>query len=253
MKSQKTTSKIRPWYDRIFDRVELVNTNPRLAPYLDVDKFSQYQTNVMLKLIGQGLPLTPPKELKAITPEKLGLLLGQQCATIYALGECFQGLDDPEIMEQAKKAAKDLRKQRHVPGVKSVLHAANVGGMMIEQLVNHFPKFEKNLHAAFKAALDQPNYQEAVEFFRGFAKGITKPALKDGQIAGRTTATTLQMKMFMHAEQAAKMKSVRQLRAFLLENGLTEGTLGDEERLQKLCTRLGYAPGRKQSRSHQKE
>jgi hypothetical protein len=34
--------------------------------------------NVVAKLVSQGMPLTPLKELKAMTPEKLGLLLGQQ-------------------------------------------------------------------------------------------------------------------------------------------------------------------------------
>jgi hypothetical protein len=78
MQPKKKTAIRVSWYERIWNKIELVNTNPELAPYLDVDKFPQYQVNLMSKLIGQGLPLTPTKELKIITPEKLGLVLGQQ-------------------------------------------------------------------------------------------------------------------------------------------------------------------------------
>jgi hypothetical protein len=254
MKNKKKTSKpLTTWFEQIWERVELVNTNPELAPYLDVDKFPQYQVNVVAKLIGQGLPLTPPKELKTMTPEKLGLVLGQQCATLYALGEYFQSLgDNPKTVKQGKEALEILRKQRHVPGVSSALHSARVLEMMAQELEKHFPKFEKNVHAAFKAALDQPNYQEAVEFFRGFATGLSKPGIKGGKLVRRTKATPLQMKMFMHPEQVAEMKNVKQLRGFLLKNGFTEETLGDDERLQKFCTRIGYAPGKRGRPSIQK-
>jgi len=245
MKIKKKTRPPRLWYERIFDRVELVNTKPELAPYLDVDQLPKYQANVLAKLVGQGLPLTPPRTLKTLTPKKLGQLLGQQCATLHALGEQLQSLDDPEKIKQAAATAEALTQQSQMPGVSNVLHAAQITGMMLEQLLQHIPQFEKTVQAAVKAALDQPNYQEAVEFFRGFAQGMTKPGLKDGKLVGQTDATMLQLKMFMLPEAAAKKKNVAEWRAFLLENGETEATLGDEERLQKFCQRIGYAPGKR--------
>jgi hypothetical protein len=246
MKEKKQTSQALTWFERIWERVGLVNTNPELAPYLDVDKWPRYQVNVIAKLIGQGLPLTPPKELKTMTPKKLGLLLGQQCATLYALGEYFQSLQsDVEAVERGKENVKALRTQRHLPGVSSALHSGRILGMMIQELVKYVPRFQGIVHGAFKGALDQPKYQEALEFFQGFATGLSKPGFKDGTLVRPTRATPLQMKMFMHPEQVAEMKNVRELRAFLLKSGFTEETLGDDERLQKFCTRLGYAPGKR--------
>jgi hypothetical protein len=251
MKAKMKPAIPRTWYEQIWDKIELVNTNPELAPYLDVDKLPEYQINVTAKLIGQGLPLTPPKELKIITPEKLGRILGQQCATLYELGKQFEPLGNPESVKQAEKAVEFFTKHEQVPGVGSLLQGANVAGMLVLELAKGFPRFEKNVHAAFKAALDQHSHQEAIEFFRGYAHGLANPGIKDGKLRRRTDATTLQSKMFIHAEAIAKMKTVNELRAFLLENGFTEQTLGNDERLQKFCTRLGFAPGKHKAKKKQ--
>ena len=253
MKKTKTIRKRRTWYEQAWSKVELVNTNPELEPYLNADKFPDYQAKAVSKLIGQGLSLTPLKELKTMTPQKLGLVLGQQCATAYHLGEHCKRLADPIAVKQTKASVAVLRKNRHVPGVSSVLHSARIAGMMLQEYAKDFPRFEKHLHATFKAALDQPSYQEAVEFFGGFAKGLTNPALKNGNLVRSTAATTLQMKMFFHTEHAAEMKNVDEWRAFLLKNGETEETLGDPERLKKFCSRLGYAPGKKKKNSRKKK
>ena len=251
MKTNEKPANSQSWYEQIWNKIELANTNPNLAPYLDVDKLPEYQVNVVAKLIGQGLPLTPPRELKTMTPEKLGLVLGQQCATLYELGKQLEPLGNPEAVKQAEKTTEFLTKNQQVPGVESLLQAASVSGMMILELVKHASKFEKKVHAAFKAALNQTNHQEAIEFFRGYAHGLATPGIKDGKLARRTDATTLQMKMFIHSEQIAKMKTVRELRAFLLKNGFTEETLGDDERLQKFCSRLGFAPGKHKAKAKQ--
>lgn len=242
MKTKKNpkTGGARSWYERIWQRVELSNTNPKLAPYLDVKQFPGYQANVTAALISQSMTLTPVKKLKAMTPEKLGLVLGQKCANFYALGDEKQVAN----LQRAKLQLEALKKHSDEPSIDSALHALGVAEAMYEELAKDFPQFEKTVHAAFKAALKQPNYQEAVQFFRGFAKGIAKPGLKDGRLAGQTDATPLQLKMFLHPKEAAQMKTVGELRGFLLKNGFTEQTLGDETRLQKFCTRIGYAPGK---------
>jgi hypothetical protein len=188
MKSKSQTVIPCTWYERIWNKIELVNTNPDLAPYLDVDKFPEYQVNVTAKLMSQGLPQTPVKELKTITPEKLGLVLGQQCATLYELGKQFEPLGKPEAVNQVEKTVEFYTKNQQVPGVESLLQGANVAGMLILELVKHLPKFEKKVHAAFKAALDQPSHQEAIEFFRGFAHGLANPGIRDGKLSRRTDA-----------------------------------------------------------------
>ncbi len=248
MNSKEKPTNPESWYERIWNKIELINTNPALAPYLDIDKLPQYQVNVMAKLIGQGLPLSPPKELKVITPEKLGLVLGQQCATFYELGKQMQSLDNPTNIKQAEKTVELFTKNKQIPGVESLLQAANIAGMLVLELTKHFPKFEKNVHEAFRAALDQGSHQEAIEFFRGYAHGLANPGIKDGKLKRRTTATTLHSKMFVHAKEIAKMKNVKELRAFLLKNGFTDAMLGDDERLQKTCTRLGFAPGKRKQK-----
>jgi hypothetical protein len=105
MKEKKKTRPLLTWFEQIWEKVELVNTNPELSQYLDVDKFSGYQLKVTAKLIGQALPLTPPKQLKTMTPEKLGRVLGQQCATLHSLGEYFQSLgNNLETVRRGKEA-----------------------------------------------------------------------------------------------------------------------------------------------------
>jgi hypothetical protein len=82
----KTGGKL-SWYEQIWARMELRNTNPKLAPYFDVKQFPDYLANVTASLISQSMPLAPIKKLKVMTPEKLGLVLGQKCANLYALGD----------------------------------------------------------------------------------------------------------------------------------------------------------------------
>ena len=213
---------------------------------MDVDQFQPYQASVTAKLISQSMPLIPVNELKTMTPRKLGLVLGQQCANSYAIGEYLQSLaSNAEAQKKGKANLKVLRTQRHVPGVSSTLHGLNTAEKMILELQKNFPKFEENLHAAFRAALDQPSHQEATEFFNGYASGLSNPGIKDGKIKNPTKAIKLQLKMFLHTEQAAEMKTVAELRAFLLKSGFTEDELGDDERLQKFCHRIGYAPGKR--------
>ena len=235
-----------PWYEQIWDRMGLENTNSELSPYLDVDKFQPYQAKVVTKLIGQTLTKTPIQELKTMTPRKLGLVLGQQCATLYTLGDYLQSLvSNPESIKRGKANLKALRSQRHISGVSSVLHAGRIAEKMFCELEKNFPKFEETVHAAFRAALNQTSYHEAAEFFNGYAAGFSKPSIKDGKLVGMTSATKLQLKMFMHTEQAAECRNVKELRTLLLKNGFTEDELGDDERLQKFCHRIGYAPGKR--------
>jgi hypothetical protein len=241
MKTKTKTNRPHAWYEKIFKNVALINRNPELAPYLNKETFSPYHTNVARKLINQSRPLTPSKDLEMPTPEKVGLLLGQFCANIYAL-------KDPQtlqVLEQERQELKLLRTQSHIPGVRSRLHEARVNRMMSDQFEKELPRLKEKIQAGLQAALDQPNRQEAAEFYDGFARGLAKPGLKHGKLAGHTEATPLQMKMFMHWEEAANMKSVEEWRAFLLKHGETEETLGDPERLKKFCNRVGYAPGKK--------
>ena len=51
--------------------------------------------------------------------------------------------------------------------------------------------------------------------------------------------------MLFHWQAIDRLSSVPKLRIFLLENGLTEAVVGDISRLRRLCTRIGYTPGKR--------
>jgi len=241
MKNEQIRKVPPTWYKKILAALPLVNKNPELAVYLNKEESPEYRKKVRAKLVAQSQPNAPSINQETVTPEKLGRHLGQKCANLYAL-------KDPKTLAAAKQEAqrlKQLRTQRHLPGVSSELHALRINEMVVKQFKKDLPRFEKKVQAAFQTALAQPNHQEAVAFFKGFAKGLEKPGLKDGKLAGETKATPLQMKMFLHTEQAAEMRSVDDWREFLLKNGETEETLGDPERLRKFCFRIRYAPGKK--------
>ena len=107
------------------------------------------------------------------------------------------------------------------------------------------PQFKNKVEQTFKAALDRGKYQEALDFFRGFAEGFAIKGFSYGKIVRKTCATDLHLNMFMRAQKFKKFGGVPELRAFLLQNGFTEETLGDDSRLQKYCTRIKYAPGKR--------
>ena len=189
-----------------------------------------------------------------MTPEKLGLFLGQKQANLYGMKDYFRSLaKDPQAVERGKENKRKMEQQAHIPAVANDLEAMRVLELMVKDFLKALPLYERNVQDAFKAALDQPNYQEAVEFFRGFASGLATQGFKDGRIVRTTEATDLHLRMFMQSQKVKEFKSVVELRAFLLQNGFTEETLGDDERLQKYCYRVGYAPGKRGRPSKQRK
>ena len=239
----------RTWYQRIWEKQDLTNTNPKLEPFLNPDKFPKFQANATIQLTRQLLPLTPPKELVIMTPEKLGMVLGQKQANLYGMKDYFQSLaKEPQAIERGKAVKREMEQQAHIPEVANNLELLHIVGMFVNEFNKSLPRFKRNIQDAFKAALVQPNYQEAVEFFRGFAKGLATQGFNDGKIVRNTPATDLHLNMFMRSQKFKKFRTVKELRAFLLQNGFTQDTLGDDSRLQKYCTRVGYAPGKKRRR-----
>lgn len=242
MKRQKLKAPPSKWYEVILENSALANKNPELSPYLDAEKFSESQMHVAAKLVSQSLPLTPLKELANITTKKLGLLMGQQEAN-------FQALSFPETLlelQEAKSLLNPLRKKDIFQGGGgSSLHTLRITEAAMVQLKTQAPIFKATLQKTYQAATSQPDHQEAIDFFRGFSKGLSRPGIKDGKLVGRTKATDLQLKFFLHTEQVAECRNVSELRALLLKNGFTKETLGDDELLQKFCRRIGYAPGRR--------
>ena len=84
-----------------------------------------------------------------------------------------------------------------------------------------------------------------MEFFQGFAEGVSKPGFKSGKFAQATDATPIYLTMWMHWQKVDRLSSVPALKNFLVKSGLSESMVGDISRLRKLCTRIGYAPGKR--------
>src|ERR1017187_668042 len=92
------------WYELVFETTDLTAKNPALEPYVRVEHYPEWLMNVMAELSRQGLHLSPAKDMNPVTPKKLGLLLGQKCANLYAIGNQVQaaGIDRPEGFKMAR-------------------------------------------------------------------------------------------------------------------------------------------------------
>lgn len=234
------------WRERVFETTDLNFSNPKLDPYLNVDKYPQWVVNIMTELSRQGLHLTPLRSMKTVTPRKLGMNLGQKCANYYAIFGPLEGvLDDPEKVKNATTWLERFEKNKENPTVASTLHAIEITAEMVEELANESVEFYKIVHNAFKEALEQSNYAEAVQFFQGFAQGISSPGIKQGRLAHATEATTIYQKMFFHWQEIEKLQNVTALYEFLLKLGIPKPVLGDIERLRTLCKRIEYASGKR--------
>ena len=226
---------------------DLKISNPVLARYLDPDQAPKFQSNVTVQLLRQLFPLTPIKELTEITPQQVGRVLGHKYANIFALGEYAQSLGkDRQAVERGNAIKGKMQKAAPLTGADKVREETSPVLLLVHEFVtNIMPKFEDVVQQSFKAALKRGNYQEALDFFRGFAEGFAIKGFKDGKIVRTTEATELHLRMFMESQRIKKLRTVRELRGFLLQNGFTEETLRDDERLQKYCYRIRYAPGKR--------
>jgi hypothetical protein len=241
------------WYQRVFDTINLPNSTPELDPYLDVDKYPEWVRLVVVELSRQSSHLTPVKDLAVVTPEKVGKYLGQKCANCYAIGNQLQAgitaLENPQNAKRVATTLNNLEEHKENPVVASLHHSTGVTGLLIAEFANDGEAFDKIVHDAFKEALDQKNYDEAVQFFQGFAKGLSKPGLKSGKLAQATDATPIYLKIFFHWQEVDQLGTVIELYDFLLKRGFTEQTLGGIERLKTICKRIKYAPGKRKRHS----
>ena len=229
------------WYQQMWAMQDIPISNAALAGYLDPDQAPKFQTIPTIQLLRQLMPLTPPKEkLSVITPRKLGRVLGQKYANIYALGEHAQTLaKDPELVKRGRAVKAKMEKAGGVP------EEASPEILLVHEFVtNILPQFKNNVEQTFKVALDRGSYLEALEFFQGFAEGFALKGFAEGQIVRKTPATELHLNMFMRARKFQKFENVKELRNFLWDHGFSLETL-DDARLQKYCQRIQFKPGKR--------
>jgi hypothetical protein len=221
------------WYGKLFNQLDNANQEPRALS--NIDDEPQWIVNLLQELLQQVSPAFPLCNFVEISPRALGLYQGQQCANIFAMDQMI----NVPIAKQSKalnKLLKVLETNQYLPGIQSA--CANEPTFLCLDFLSKVEEFEKTLHETFKTALDQPKHTEAVEFFQGFAKGLSKAGISKTGIIRQATATLVYQKLYFHRREVEKLSNFSALRKFLIRNGLSAKVLGGVRRLQKMCERL---------------
>jgi len=192
--------------------------------------------------VNQGMPAIPLKKLGTVTPKTVGRFLGQKYANLYSFGGKSEAGKNPQ---KVQKAIDYWEKQKDKPSAANALRTLNLAKTQLLDLAKTVSPLEKNVLRAFKMALEQPNHQEAVEFFESFAIGLSKKGITSKGLAGATVATVIYSVMSDCWQEVDRLSSVPKLREFLINYGLPEDVVGDISRLRRLCNRVGYAPGKR--------
>ena len=243
------------WCRRFFDELDFSEIPVKNAEKINIafngmlDDTPEWVGKVNREMVLQSMPVMRiPKWGKGKSPpEVLGLSLGQICANLYALCSIGRELSKEENIKASEAKRKFFEEHPELPSVQSELMVANSFPPILQHLVTVvLPRFGKGVEDAFKAALAQKEYSQAVDFFQGFAKGISKPGISSGRkLAGSTTATPIYEKLMVHREQVQKLPNYPALREFLISGGLPENVVGSVRRLQKICERIGLHLGKR--------
>jgi len=223
------------WCRQIFDALDFAQDG---GSGFAIEKEPDWVCNILRELVQQAAPAICLRKPKGFLPRELGLYLGQQCANLYAMGTMFEEAT-PDKLEAGKRALNLFENHRDKPGVESLLTLLSQLESWTQNFESTVETFEQTLHNAFKAALTQPDYSQAVQFFQGFATGIAKPGLSRSGLARTTTATLIYQKLFTHRREVENLSNYPTLREFLIRNGVNENLVGSIRRLQKLCERIG--------------
>jgi hypothetical protein len=176
---------------------------PSEPPEISMENEPQWAQNILRELVQQEMPAFPFRKLDKVTPEALGRFIGQHRANLRVVGDT---------------TLKDLK----------------IGAGMTEPF-NAFGR------AAIAAAWGEASQADSAAFFWGLAQGLSKPGIVKGAPAHATTATPIYQILFFTRHEVQRLKSVRELRGFLLRCGLSEQLLGDPKRLEKICERIGLS------------
>jgi hypothetical protein len=248
---KEKTAKASTWYGQIFDSLDFAEVaktddlNPETEP--------QWVVNAFREVSQQMMPAFSFRDATPITPKGLGQYLGQQRANIAAIAALFEQASSPENLARTKAFWESLEKNKENPAIKAIvegpvmasletagefLMSALESGERVDEL------FNKAAIKALKTAWQQPNQSETVSFFQGLAQGLSNPGIRKNSAARSTTATPIYQRLIIHRREIEKLKSVRELYEFLLQRGVSKQVLGDPRRLEKLCGRVGFHPGR---------
>ncbi|HUD49616.1 MAG TPA: hypothetical protein VMR33_22505 [Candidatus Baltobacteraceae bacterium] len=243
------------WYERIFDSLDFAD----VAKFdeLDIKKEPQWVVNTFRELAQQIMPALPFRSMDPVTPRGVGRCLGQQRANLAAIGSRLEKVFAPENLARANAFIEMVEKNKDNPALKAVIEGPLMASVAkaVELLETSLESgervegpFNKAALRALKVAWEQPNQSETVAFFRGLAEGLSKPGIVEGPAARATTATPIYQRLFVHRREIEKLKSVRELRVFLSQRGLSDQVLGDPKRLEKICERIGLSFSRRRTK-----
>jgi hypothetical protein len=242
------------WCKRLLDEVDFADVPVKDAEQINkgftgmLDESPEWVGNLNREIVQKMMPTMPFSKLrKKSPPEVLGLYLGQTCATLYAINNHFRGQSKEENIKAAEAKRKFFEQYPELPSVQSEMSVVNSMPPLLQHLQTEvLPGLMKAVHDAFKTALEQKEYSQAVVFFQGFAKGISKPGLSsDGKLAGNSDATPIYEKLMLHRDQVQKLPSYPALQKFLIDRGLPKNVVGTVKHLQKLVKRLGLSIGKR--------
>src|SRR5215471_19277903 len=112
-----STQSDRGWCERIFDGLDFKEEVGDAASDFALEDRPKWVENVLVELMQQTCPSVRLRKFGEITPRKLGLYLGQQCANAYALGAVFNV--SPEVATIGKERLKVLEANRSNAAVQS--------------------------------------------------------------------------------------------------------------------------------------
>jgi hypothetical protein len=176
-------------------------------------------------------------------------LLGQQEANWAALGKASEMAQTPDRLAQSEAMLEQMRRNASEPAGASLLEAFECVGNILDTVEPHRKRLNAFMIDALKTAWEQPNQLEKLAFFQGLVEGLSKSGLPPHG----TDATPIYQRLWLHRRIIDEIKSVAELRAFLLSCGLSENVLGRPDRrgrfkrLEKICEHLGLSfakPGR---------
>ncbi len=232
------------WWKPFFDELDFSRHLPAGAGGLQAEDGPEWVQNVLRELSRQTLPSLAAGLPKEFSPRTLGLFLGQLCANAYAIGSALPAPTTEQI-EAEKRFRKFCDQNPDVACAKSLLTAVRELELLVLPFSEAVSTLELVAQRVFKSALAQPDYDQAADFFQGFAKGISKRGLTISGLVGRTDATPIYQKLLAHRREVPALRSYSELRQFLIRNGISEQMAGSIKRLQMLCGRIGLRLGKR--------
>lgn len=219
------------WLKRLAD--ELIKLAPLMPIKLlpEEEDSPEWVRRVEREVGAVMFPEVRIKEAAELTPQRMGALLGHECANAVWMMEWIEA---QEVVER-KLAPKELTEEE-------LQKAEEVGSSIIEKW---YPGMRRLAKIALCSSVDQ-SYEDMTGFLLAFAKGFAaKPrTLGIGNMGNPTFEIYVFMLMFWRLVGA--LKSVRQLHDILAQV-FGAHRIGELKRIEKICQRIGLhyrKPGR---------